>query len=242
MTQKLELLDRHQAFVLLKNAFAIPKLQYILRASPAYLCTDELSIFDGALLDSLGRITNVAFTGEAEKQAGFPVCFGGLGCRRACDIALPSFIASMNSVEDLVEAILSNSNIAETNELSVAVEFWRGVSGGASLPDDSKSQKGWDIPIVQRNFEEMLRGADQVSRARLLATTQKESGSWLNALPVPSLGTLLDSESFRIAIALRVGADICIPHSCRCGRMMKSEGLHGLSCRLAQVIIQDTQQ
>ena len=30
-----------------------------------------------------------------------------------------------------------------------------------------------------------------------------------------------------VAIALRVGVDVCIPHSCRC----KNEGLHGLSCR-----------
>ena len=50
MTSKLEVLNPHQAFVLLKNAFAIPKLQYVLRASPAYLCREELQIFDRALL------------------------------------------------------------------------------------------------------------------------------------------------------------------------------------------------
>ena len=79
----------------------------------------------------------------------------------------------------------------------------------------------------------MLLEADQVSRARLLATSQKESEIWLNALPVPSLGTLLDPDSFRVAIALRVGADVCIPHSCRCGGRMDSKGLHGLSCRFS---------
>ena len=78
----------------------------------------------------------------------------------------------------------------------------------------------------------MLRVADQVSRARLLATAQRErAGAWLNALPVSSLGTLLDSESFRVAIALRVGADVCIPHSCRSSGRMDSRGLHGLSCK-----------
>lgn len=231
MTTKLELLERHQGFVLLRNVFAIPKLQYILRASPAYLCTNELNVFDRALFDSLGRVTNVSFTGESEKQAGLPVGFGGLGCRRVGDIALPSFLASMNSVGDLVEAILSKVNIADTNELEDAVVAWRGISGCVTLPDEPNRQKCWDLPLVKRSWEEMLRGADQVSRARCLAAAQKESGAWLNALPVPSLGTLLDSESFRIAIALRVGADICIPHSCRCGRMMDRKGLHGLSCR-----------
>ena len=54
----------------------------------------------------------------------------------------------------------------------------------------------------------MLLKANQVSRARLMATAQKESGSWLDVWPVSSLGTLLDSESFRVAIAIRVGADV----------------------------------
>ena len=166
------------------------------------------------------------------KHAGFPVKFGGLGCRRAEDIALPSFLAPMNSVGELVETILSRINIAETFELAEAVEFRRRACGGAPLPDDLSCQKDWNLPIVERNWENMLRVADQVSRARLLATAQRESGSWLNALPVSSLGTLLDSESFRVAITIRVGTDVCIPYSCRCGGRMDSiRGLHGFYCK-----------
>ena len=125
-TSKLEVLNPHQAFDLLENAFAIPKLQYVLRASPAYLCGEELSVFDRALFGSLGRVTNVSLEGDVCKQAGLPVSFGGLGCRRAGDITLPSFIASMNSVGELVETILSRIDIAHTNELADAVESWRG--------------------------------------------------------------------------------------------------------------------
>ena len=83
-------------------------------------------IFDRALFGSLGRVTNVSLEGDVCKQAGFPMNFGGLGCRRAEDIALPSFLASMNSVGELVETILSRINIADTNELAEAVESWRG--------------------------------------------------------------------------------------------------------------------
>ena len=139
-------------------------------------------------------------------------------------------LASMNSVGELVETILSKVNIADTSELADAVEAWRGISGGVSLPDELGRQKAWDLPIVKRDWDRMLSEADQVSRARLLATAQSESGAWFNALPVPSLGTLLDSESFRVAIALRVGADVCIPHSCRCGGRKDSKGWQGLSC------------
>ena len=175
MTSKLEVLNPHQAFVLLKNAFAIPKLQYVLRASSAYLCREELSIFDRALFGSLGRVANVSLEGDVCKQAGFLVNFGGLGCRRAEYIALPSFFASMNSVGELVETILSRINIADTNELAEAVESWRGASGDAPLPDDPSRQKAWNPPIVERNWENMLRVADQVCRARLLPTAQRES-------------------------------------------------------------------
>ena len=163
------------------------------------------------------------------KQAGFPLNFGGLGCMRTEDIALPSFLVSMNSVGELVETIFSRINIEDTNELAEAMESWRGASGDAPLPDDPSRQKAWDLLIVERNWENMLHVADQECRARLQATAQSESGAWLNTLPVSSLGTLLDSESFRIAIALRVGADVCIPHFCRCGGKMDSRGLHGLS-------------
>ena len=195
------------------------------------MCGEELSVFDRALFDSLGRVANVSLEGDVCKQAGLPVSLCGLGCKRAGDIALPSFIASMNSVGELVEIILSRINIADTDELAEAVESWRGASGGSSLPDDTRRQKAWDLPIVKKNWDNMLLEADQVSKARLMATAQKESGAWLNALQVSSLGTLLDPESFRVAIGLRVGADVCIPHSCRCGGRMDSRGLHGLSCK-----------
>ena len=117
-------------------------------------------------------MANASLEGDVCKQAGFPVNFGGLCCRRAEDIALPSFFASMNSVPELVETILSRINIKETNELAEAVESWRGASGEAPLPDGPSRQKAWDLPIVEMNWEKMLRVADQVSRARLLATAQ----------------------------------------------------------------------
>ncbi|XP_074026320.1 uncharacterized protein [Leptinotarsa decemlineata] len=59
----------------------------------------------------------------------------------------------------------------------------------------------------------------------------KESGAWLNALPVASLGTLLDDESFRIAVGLRMGSSICVSHTCVCGSIVDEKGTHGLSCR-----------
>ena len=49
------------------------------------------------------------------------VSFGGLSCSRAEDSALPSFLASMNSVGELVETILSRINIADANVFHILV-------------------------------------------------------------------------------------------------------------------------
>ena len=66
-----------------------------------------------------------------------------------------------------------------------------------------------------------------------LQATARESGAWIKALPVTSLRPF-DSETFRIAIGLRVGTDRCIPHSCRCDEWMDRRRLH--ACPLNTVL------
>ena len=58
------------------------------------------------------------------------------------------------------------------------MESWRGASDGAPLSNNPSRQKAWGLPIVKKNWDNMLREADQVSRARLLAIAQKEIGAW----------------------------------------------------------------
>ena len=64
----------------------IPRLQYVLRASPAYLCREELGIFDWAHFDFLERERDERVVGRGTCvlciQALFPVSFGGFGWRR----------------------------------------------------------------------------------------------------------------------------------------------------------------
>ena len=55
----------------------------------------------------------------------------------------------------------------------------------------------------------------------------------MNCLPSTAIGTLLENESFRIAISQRLGLPVCAPHKFRCGTMVDRYGLHSLSCRLS---------
>ncbi|KAJ6650173.1 hypothetical protein Bhyg_05418 [Pseudolycoriella hygida] len=43
---------------------------------------------------------------------------------------------------------------------------------------------------------------------------------------------VLSTSTFRIAVALRYGCDVCVEHDCICGEaVVNPDGIHGLSCR-----------
>ena len=54
----------------------------------------------------------------------------------------------------------------------------------------------------------------------------KFGSHWLNVVPCKNLGLKLDDQQLRIPISLRLGANICVAHTCHCGLL---DGLHGLS-------------
>ena len=62
-------------------------------------------------------------------------------------------------------------------------------------------------------YDTLLEGAsDPRSRARLLAVATKESGAWLMALPISSLGLRMDDNVVRTAVGLRLSVPLCRPH------------------------------
>ena len=108
--------------------------------------------------------------------------------------------------------------MVDTEELLEVETVWRGLAGDVPTPgENSDKQKSWDLPLAKVARERLLDGVDQVGWACLLAAACGESGAWLNAIPVPSLGTHLDPDVLRIAVALRIGSLVCEPHTCRCG-------------------------
>ena len=100
----------------------------------------------------------------------------------------------------------------------------------------SHRQKAWDEPRVAAAADALLEAAtDDRTRARLLASKRVESGAWLQALPMSSLGLRMDDDTLRVAAGLRLGATLCQPHNCQhCGDAVDEFALHGLSCRNSQ--------
>jgi hypothetical protein len=236
--KRLMLLESHDAFFLLKNCFSIPKLSYILRCAPCY-SNGELLRFDDFIRNTLQSLINVSLSDTAWDQASLPVSFGGLGIRKASDVALPAYISSTIASHDLVINLLPNQLHSmvgtKTESFLSAIRVWENkTNSNACDTSYSPRQKSWDKALMAVAKDRLLNDAcDTLEKARLLAATSVNSGAFLNARPCSSIGTRLDNSTLRIAIGLRLGAPLCAPHICVCGQYVDCRGTHGLSCRQA---------
>ena len=235
MGERLRCLIAQDALLLLKHSFALPKLLYNLRTVPCFL-SPVLQEYDELLRSTLSGITNIHFSEDdpAWTQATLPVRMGGLGIQSAVQLAPSAFLASATAASDLVNRIvpihLEGSPLPNVDDASF---LWS--SGHNQVPPegvDQQRQKAWDTLRASALADSLLlNAADPRSHARLLASTAKESGAWLNALPIASLGLRMDNDTIRIATGLRLGAPLCRPHSSHhCGDEVDSLATHGLSC------------
>ena len=231
LSGRLGLLPAHQALFILKNCLALPKLCYILRSSECWRYKEALDDFDETIRMALESVTNVPMTAGVWNQSSLPTSHGGLGIPKSADVALAAYIASLEASTDMVTAIVTESRLPE--KIVALTERWQTETGLIAPPDqeDRKKQASWSKLQASQKAESILENADVISRSRLLAASSTESAAWLSALPVATIGNLLDDSSLRIAVGLRLGAAICTEHTCICGQQVDKYGHHGLACK-----------
>ena len=121
--------------------------------------------------------------------------------------------------------------------IQTAIESWSDDCDHPSpSPPASHQQKAWHTPRVEATYRSLLDLAtDGQTRACLLAVKCRETGAWLNGLPVASLVLRLDDEAVRIAVGLRPGLPVCRSHHCvHCGFIVVELGAQGLSCQFSK--------
>ncbi|XP_055340939.1 uncharacterized protein LOC129590009 [Paramacrobiotus metropolitanus] len=233
--ERLQLLPRHHALYLLRHCLGAPKIIYVLRSCNAWKHPHQLYQIDESLRSCFQELSNVRGNHDdypCWRQATLPVSRGGIGIRRAEELSLPAFLASIHSAFDLLSSMLPQHPAVDASE---AIELWKVKARQPEMPEVAfrKLQKTWDLPLCNVSVSvlmELFRN-DGVNTARLLAQSRPEAGIWLNALPSAHIGNLLDDETMKISIGLRLGADICEPHNCtKCHKLVDKLGHHGLSC------------
>ena len=104
-------------------------------------------------------------------------------------------------------------------------------SGTAVIQTVGLGQTRYPGRQVRRGIEPFRRTTEQ--KATFLAATSHHSGDWLVALPITSCGLRMDNEAVRVAVSLRLGLNLCAPHTCQCGSPVDAWGIHALVCKHA---------
>ena len=140
-------------------------------------------------------------------------------------LAFPAFVASGANTLSLQSDILADCAFSNNNFLLTYLATWSSQFGDVPevLPTN---QPFWDRPVVLVDKALVEASLNSLrSRASFLAASSQHSGDWLFALPIASCGLKLDDEAIRVAVGLRLGLDLCVPHECHCGCMVGASQL-----------------
>ena len=218
-------------FSYFQNAFSCPKLLYTLRSAPCYHLHDSLFNMDEELKTCVQTICNINPDELSWQQLTLPVRHGGLGLTTPIDVALPAFISSVTAGKTLTSEILSNfTEPSVIPSYAAALSTWSEMN--YDLPPIQNNQRAWCEVAYSSKSDKLASHLDQHRLACLRAGREPHSGSWLQALPSAFMGTLLDNNTLRVSLSLRLGIRQCKQHRCRCGNMVDEFGLHPLSCRM----------
>ena len=233
-SNRLKLIGSQQALLLLRAAFGAPRVQHILRESPS-ANHQALSTFDNIQRSSLNSIINSELTEVQWLQATLPIKDGGLGVRRVSSLAISAFMASASSTLNLQNAILSKFPCPTDLFADSSLASWVSAFGLPPPAPMSCKQSAWDRPgIVADRGQVQANVHTPREKAVFLASLAAHSGDWLSALPIASCGLHLDNDAVRVAVAMRLGLNVCMPHPCHCGAQVDAWGYHAFTCKKAQ--------
>ncbi|KAL7672809.1 hypothetical protein ACOME3_007688 [Neoechinorhynchus agilis] len=105
--------------------------------------------------------------------------YGGLGLRSVVELALPAFLASVTKTKNITNVILQQTDISTDDVERRGVSSWLIKTDLDQVPENSHKQPVWDKPLVERAYNSLKGHLDSVSQTRLVASSSKESGAWL---------------------------------------------------------------
>ena len=133
-------------------------------------------------------------------------------------ISTSCFSSSDFGASDCLTTIFSET--FEDVSFTKVLEKWLSLTIEQESPLDG-TNKNWTQPVLVKTAEDLIyRLYDK--RSKVFTAHQGKFGSqWLNVVPCKNLGLKLDDHQLRISIGLRLGAKICVAHTCHCGKRVE---------------------
>ena len=212
---------------MLKNCFSLPRLLYFLRTSTCFNHPALLEKYDKTVGDGLSKVCNVNFDDVSSTQLALPAEMGGLGVSYALLLAFSAFLASAFGAGNFLTTIFSET----FDDVSFTKKFekWLSLTNEQESPLDETS-KNWPQSVFVKTAQELCSRMDDKHSEVFNAHQGKFGSQWLNVVPCENLGLKLDDQQLRISIGFYLGANICVAHTCHCGKRVERDGLNGLSC------------
>ena len=166
-------------------------------------------------------------TSCSSAQLALTAEMGGFGVSSL--LALPALLASAFGSSDFCLWTIFTETF-EDDSFTKALEKWLSLTNEQENPLDG-TQKNCTQPVYVLTAQDLI--LDSMPNVRKFLTPIKAGkfgSQWLIVLSCKNLGLKLDEQLLRISIGLRLGANICVAHTCHCGKRVERDGLHGLSC------------
>ena len=145
-----------------------------------------------------------------------PIRFGGMNMKNPVETADQEFEASKFITENLA-AIIRNQE--QTYDNYDEEDAQKRIKTAKARKEQGLKEK-YDLLMTQ---------ISEIEKRNIELAREKGAGAWLNALPIQSLGFVLNKQEFRDSIHLRYGWNIPeTPAYCQCGK--KNTLDHTLSC------------
>ena len=235
--------DPQIEYSLLRSCLNFGKINYLLRTVPPKFMEEPSIEFDELSRSTLEQILTRPISNMAWDQASLPTKMSGLGITKANDIFKAAYLSSRMSSMNRTLAILGQSELNTLPDLA-SLEY---ILSSMTLPSninihDCSSQSYLSGFIQSQNVLNLKQAfndsEDTRSLARLMATSDKFAGNYLNVIPNDAFGTKMLPNEFRMALLYRLGIPLLDnpttthnkPRCINCAKPLDPWGDHALSC------------
>ena len=157
------------------------------------------------------------------RMLALPVRLGGIGIQNPVETAEREYRSSVEITEKLATLIYKQEpNLENYDESKVKT-----VMNKLKTANEKRLQE--ELEEIKLQMNEDMKRSMELAR-------EKGSGAWLSALPIQSLGYILNKQEFRDSLCLRYGWKIPnTPNYCSCGE--KNSVDHTLNCKSGGYVI-----